>query len=355
MTDGSSATGQRKSDHIRINLEQQVQARETTSGFEQYRFLHNALPELNLSDVNPATTVVGRELGAPLLISSMTGGIERGWEITRRLAIAAQEHGCAIGVGSQRAAIEDGSRARFFAVRDVAPDVLLFANLGAVQLNYGFGVDECRRAVEMIDADALILHLNPLQEALQPEGNRDFSGLLHKITNVCEALEVPVVVKEVGFGISADVARLLHDAGVAAIDVSGAGGTSWSAVEHHRAGTDHYRRLSETFVDWGIPTAKSLRMVRESLPNAVLFASGGMRTGLDAAKAVALGADLVGFAGPILRAAADSEVAAVAMLRVLIEELRLAMFATGSRTLCELRRAALLGPGIAAADLEGAN
>ena len=344
MSDGSAATGRRKADHIRINLEQPVQARETTTGFEHYRLVHNALPEIDFDAIDTSTVVFGRTLRAPILISSMTGGVERGWEITQRLARAAQAHGCAIGVGSQRAAIEDGDRARYFAVRDVAPDVLLFANLGAVQLNYGYGVDDCRRAVDMIGADALILHLNPLQEALQPEGNRDFSGLLARIEAVCQRLEVPVVVKEVGFGISADVAKRIRDAGVAAIDVRGAGGPSWSAVEHHRAPDDHFRRLSETFIDWGIPTAESLRMVRETLPDTTIIASGGMRTGLDAAKAVALGATIVGFAGPMLKAAAESEQAADDAMRLFIHEFRLAMFGTGSPTVAALRRAPFLAP-----------
>ena len=331
----------RKHDHIRINLEEDVQAREATTGFERFHFVHTALPERNLSEVDVRTRFLGRDLGAPILISSMTGGIERGWEINRRLATAAQALGCAMGVGSQRAAIEDPARARFFRVRDVAPDILLLANLGAVQLNYGYGIDECRRAVEMIGADALILHLNPLQEALQPEGNRDFSALLGKIAAVCAALGVPVVVKEVGCGISTPVARQLAEAGVAAIDVSGAGGTSWSAVERHRAGTDLARRLSETFADWGIPTATSLRMARMGAPGLPLVASGGLRTGLDAAKAIALGADLAGFAGPLLRAAVAGEAETVELLTALVEELRLAMFCTGCGNLAELRHADL--------------
>jgi isopentenyl-diphosphate Delta-isomerase len=344
VTDELSATGLRKYDHIRINLEEGVRARDTTTGFERYRFVHSALPELDLDEIDSSVTVFGRRLGAPILVSSMTGGVDRGWEITRSLAVAAEELRCAIGVGSQRAAIENSALARYYAVRDVAPNVLLFANLGAVQLNYGFGVEECRRVVEMIGADALILHLNPLQEALQPEGNRDFSGLLRKISDICSSLEVPVVVKEVGFGISADVARLLASAGVRAIDVSGAGGTSWSAVEHYRARTAHYSRLSETFIDWGIPTAESLCMVRAALPSMTLFASGGLETGLVAAKAVALGADLAGFAGPMLRAAAAGESDAVAALRVLVDEFRLSMFATGSRTVADLRQQATLAP-----------
>jgi isopentenyl-diphosphate Delta-isomerase len=198
VTDNVSATGLRKYDHIRINLEEGVRAQDTTTGFERYRLMHSALPELDLAEIDSSVTVFGRCLGAPILISSMTGGVDRGWEITRCLAVAAEELRCAIGVGSQRAAIEDADLARFYTIRDVAPHVLLFANLGAVQLNYGFGVEECRRAVDMIGADALILHLNPLQEALQPEGNRNFSGLLRKITDVCRWLEVPVVVKESG-------------------------------------------------------------------------------------------------------------------------------------------------------------
>jgi isopentenyl-diphosphate delta-isomerase len=226
-------------------------------------------------------------------------------------------------------------------VRDVAPGVLLLANLGAVQLNYGFGVDHCRRAVEMIEADALVLHLNPLQEALQPDGNHDFSSLTGKIVRVCDALEVPVIVKEIGFGISAEVAHRLMECGVAAIDVGGAGGTSWSAVEHHRAGADLYRRVSRTFTEWGIPTALSLQLAQNGAPGLPVIASGGLRSGIDAAKALALGADLAGFAGPLLKAAAAGEEAAFAALTVLIAELRLAMFCTGSRTVSHLRLAHL--------------
>lgn len=339
---GSDNIAQRKADHISINLEQDVQAREVRTGFEQVRFLHTALPELDLDAVDPSTTFLGHALGAPVLISSMTGGVERGQRINRNLALVAQDLGVAMGVGSQRAALEDPVRAAAFSIREHAPDILLFANLGAVQLNYGYTVDHCRRAVEMIGANALMLHLNPLQEALQWDGNRDFSGLLGKIADVAAALEVPVVVKEVGNGISGPVARQLIDAGVSAIDTSGAGGTSWSAVEHHRAITDRARRLSTTFVDWGIPTADSLRMVREVSTDIPLIASGGMRTGLDAAKAIALGANLAGFAGPLLRAADIGENETRQILTTLIEELRLAMFLTGSRRIDDLRTAPLV-------------
>jgi isopentenyl-diphosphate delta-isomerase len=339
---GRAPIEQRKADHIVINLEADVYAQGVTTGFERYRLVHAALPELDLAGVDLSTTFLGHRLAAPILISSMTGGIKEGAEITRRLASAAQALGCAMGVGSQRAAIDDASRARYFAVRDVAPDIVLFANLGAVQLNYGFGPEECCRAVAMIEADGLILHVNPLQEVLQPDGNRNFSSLLGKIEAVCAALPVPVIVKEVGCGISAAVAQRLAGAGVAAIDVSGAGGTSWSAVEHHRARSSLERRISETFIDWGIPTATSLRLARAGAPHMPLIASGGLRTGLDAAKAIALGADLAGFAGPLLKAAAASVEATTEMLTALIEELRLAMFCCGAQNIGQLRGADLL-------------
>ena len=338
-TDGE--IGKRKSDHIRINLEERVSSEQLRSGFSEIAFVHNALPEVDFDDIDTSTSFLGRTLATPLLISSMTGGVQRGWEITQALAIAAQEVGAAIGVGSQRAAIEDPDLAQFYQVRDVAPDVMVLANVGAVQLNYGFGVEQCRRAVEMIQADALILHLNPVQEALQPEGNRNFGGLLPRIEEVCHHLDVPVVVKEVGFGISGDVARRLVNAGVAAIDVSGAGGTSWSAVEHHRATSERYRQVSRTFIEWGIPTVESLRMVGDAVPDVALIASGGLRSGLDAAKAIALGATLAGFAGPMLKAAAQGPDAAIEQLRVLDDELRLTMFGTGSGSVAELRDAEL--------------
>ncbi|MFN3929561.1 MAG: type 2 isopentenyl-diphosphate Delta-isomerase, partial [Thermoflexus sp.] len=222
---------QRKADHIRINLEEDVSFGQLTTGFERLRFVHRALPELDLQEVDLSTTFFGKTLKAPLLISSMTGGTEEAGRINRNLAEAAQARGIAMGLGSMRAALERPELLPTFQVRRYAPDILLFANLGAVQLNYGYTVDHCRRAVELVKADALILHLNPLQEALQPEGDTNFAGLLRKIEAVCKALPVPVVVKEVGWGISEEVARLLADAGVAAIDVAGAGGTSWSQVE----------------------------------------------------------------------------------------------------------------------------
>lgn len=337
-----AVTAGRKLDHLAINLQRNVELSGLSTGFERLQLVSNALPELNLQDVDTSTRFLDRQLRAPLLVSSMTGGIERGWEITRRLAAAAERFGCAIGVGSQRAALEEPERARYFRIRDVAPTALVFANLGAVQLNYGVTIDDCRRVVEMIGADGLFLHLNPLQEALQAEGNTNFAGLARQIASVCRWLEVPVVAKEVGFGISGPIARQLAECGVAAIDVSGAGGTSWSAVEHLRCNDDMQRALSRSFLSWGIPTARCLVEVLEATPDLPVIASGGMRTGLDVAKAASLGASLSGIAGPLLRAAAVSDEKAVEALQKIIDELRIAMFATGAANIAALGRANLI-------------
>ena len=253
------------------------------------------------------------------------------------LAEAAQALGIAMGVGSQRAAIEQPELVRTYQVRRRAPDILLFANLGAVQLNHGFGPDEARRAVEMIEADALFLHLNPLQEAVQAEGDTDWRGLLPKIERVARAVEVPLVVKEVGNGISAATALRLVDAGVVAIDVAGAGGTSWSEVEAYRQPDPFRKRVAHTFAGWGIPTAHSLQEVRAALPAEVpVFASGGIRTGIDVAKAIALGATLVGSAAPLLKSAALGAEQAYDKFRAYIEELRIAMFCSGVGDLAQL-------------------
>jgi len=226
---------QRKLDHLRICLDKDPQFTNLTTGLERYHFIHQALPEIDLAEVQLSSTLLGKQLNAPLIISSMTGGTKEAEHINLSLAEAAQHLGVAMGVGSQRAALEDPSLAPTYQVRRAAPDILLLANLGAVQLNYEYDLEDCHRAVDMIEADALILHLNPLQECLQPGGNTNFSALLTKIAEVCHHLPVPVVVKEVGWGISKRVAEMLAQAGVAAIDAAGAGGTSWSAVERHRA------------------------------------------------------------------------------------------------------------------------
>ncbi len=338
---------ERKVDHIRINLEEDVQFPRLTTGLERYRFEHQALPEMHLDDVDLEVTLFGRRLAAPILISSMTGGAEEAQRINRNLAVAAQARRLAMGVGSQRAGLEKQETAATFRVRDLAPDILLLANLGAVQFNYGYSVEECRRAVDMIEADALILHLNPLQEVLQPEGDFDWRNLLVRIEEVCATLDLPVIIKEVGWGISAQLARQLIEAGVSAIDVAGAGGTSWSQVEMHRAPDARLRRLAGAFSDWGIPTAESLVAVRTARTqlgrdDVHLFASGGIRTGQDIGKCIALGADLVGLASPFLRAAVTSAEAVMEEMDLLRDELRIVMFCSAARTLADLRKPGVL-------------
>jgi isopentenyl-diphosphate delta-isomerase len=336
---GEGQLSQRKADHIRINLDRDVASR-VTSGLERLRFIHQAAPELDLAAVDPSLNLFGRRLRAPLLISSMTGGTAEARLINRNLAAAAQQAGVAMGLGSMRAAVVHPELADTFQVRDVAPDALLFANIGAVQLNYGFTVDQCRRAVEMIGADALILHLNPLQEALQPEGDVNWSGLLARIEEVARRLPVPVVAKEVGWGISRQAARDLANAGVAAIDVAGAGGTSWSQVEMYRARTEVQRRIAEAFVDWGIPTAVSIRYAREgaSVP---IIASGGLKNGVDGAKCLALGASMFGLARPFLKAATLSAEAVLDEIAVLVGQLRATMLCVGAPDLAALREVEL--------------
>ncbi|MCX7938880.1 MAG: type 2 isopentenyl-diphosphate Delta-isomerase [Thermoflexales bacterium] len=335
---------QRKADHIRINLVEDVDSRVTT-GLERYRFIHNALPEIDARRIDTSLSVFGKRLNAPLLISSMTGGTEEARLINRRLAEAAQHARIAMGLGSMRAAVLKPELASTFQVRDLAPDILLFANIGAVQLNYGFTVDDCRRAIELVGADALVLHLNPLQEILQPEGDWNWSGLLEKIEQVVHGLakdSVPVVVKEVGWGISVDVARRLAEVGVAAIDVAGAGGTSWSQVEMFRATDAVQRRIAAAFVDWGIPTADSIRYVREAAPSVLVFASGGITNGVEGAKCIALGATAFGMARPFLKAAAQSTDAVVEEIAVVVGQLRAVMLAVGAADLAALRHAPLV-------------
>lgn len=337
----SSQTSERKSDHIRINLEEDVSSKLTT-GLERYFFLHNALPELNLDDLDLSVDIFSKKLKAPLLISSMTGGSREATDLNQRLAEAAQETGIAMGLGSQRAALEDEKLAASFKVRNVAPDILLFANLGAVQLNYGYGLAHLQKAIDMAEADALVLHLNVLQEAVQPEGDTNFSGLLKKIEIMCKQLPVPVVVKEVGWGISAEVAKQLVHAGVQAIDVAGAGGTSWTQVEMHRAETENQARLAAAFGDWGITTSESIIQIREALRNVHIFASGGLRSGVDIAKCIALGAELGGMAGPYLKAANKSTQAVVQMIEEVSRELRACMFATGAANIAALQGVTLI-------------
>ena len=332
-----SATPSRKAEHLRINVERDVKSKGVDAGFDAYRFTHRALPEIDLSGVVTSAELFGRRLGAPILISCMTGGTPEALPINRCLARVAQRHGFAMGLGSGRALIESPESLPTFDVRADAPDVVLLANLGAVQLNRGYGAEHCRRLVELLHADGLVLHLNPLQEALQPEGDTCFGGLLERIAKLCNELEFPIVVKEVGWGMDARDVRALFDAGVAAVDVAGAGGTSWSEVERYRVAEDWRARVAAAFAGWGIPTARALLDARAAAPDKTLIASGGIRDGLDVAKALALGADIVGIAGPFLRAAHDSLESADSLARELVETLRTAMFCVAARTPGALR------------------
>jgi isopentenyl-diphosphate delta-isomerase len=305
--------------------------------FEGWTFEHVALPEIDFDDIDVGVTFLGKRLSVPLLISCMTGGTEEAAVINRRLAAGAEREGVALGVGSQRKAFEDPALADSFRVRREAPTAPLLANLGAVQLNYGFGVEQCRQAVEMIGADALVFHLNALQEAIQPEGQRNFTGLLDKMGRIARELPVPVIVKEIGCGISASTARELARRGIRIVDTAGLGGTSWARIEARRADDVE---LGELFSGWGIPTPASIRQLRE-VPDLTIIGSGGLRNGIDAAKAVALGADLVGMAYPFLRAATQSAEQVAAKIRRTALELKICMFCLGARTIDELRRVRL--------------
>ena len=335
-----SETEKRKDQHIVINLKEDVQS-DLNNGFDLYSFQHQALPELNLAEISTETVFLGKQIALPLMISSMTGGTETGDRINHVLAEAAQITNIALGIGSQRAQLEKGGITYTHSLRKVAGQAPLYANIGAVQLNYGFTVSDCQRAVDMLEADALILHLNPLQEALQAEGQTNFSGLAKKIGNVCHALQIPVIVKEVGWGISLRSAKILVDQGVAAIDVAGAGGTSWSEVEKYRSKNEIYYRVASKFRDWGNTTAEAVREIHAELPETPLIASGGLRNGVEIAKAMAMGANIAGFAGPFLKAANVSTDAVTALIEEIQLELRVTMFAAGAANIMELSQTPL--------------
>lgn len=334
-TPAARAIEARKSRHLDICLDDDV-ASHLDAGFSRVRLRHEALPECALEDIDTSTELFGHRLSAPLLISSMTGGTERARSINYNLALAAERAGVALGLGSQRAALEDPDLLSTYQVRNVAPRVVLFANLGAVQLNYGVTIDDACRIVESIAADGLCLHLNPLQEALQPQGDTNFRNLLPRIGALCRALDVPVIAKSVGSGISVRTAARLLDAGVAAIDVAGAGGTSWARVEGRRASDPSREALAESFAAWGYPTAEATAAMRDAFPAATIFASGGIRTGVDVAKAIALGADIAGAGLPFLEPATRSPEAVGEAVDLILAGLRIALFASGCRRLSDL-------------------
>lgn len=328
---------QRKSEHIQITLNEKVTGKSISTGLESLTFRHNALPEIAFEEISIETEFLGFECKTPFLISSMTGGTALAETINRNLAIAAEERGWVLALGSTRALLDCEGHASSFLMREYAPTVPIIANLGAVQFNYGYSVEECRKIVEKTGADMLVLHLNSIQEVLQDNGDTNFKGLLKKIEKLCHTLEVPVGVKEVGWGIDGCIAKKLVEAGVAFLDVAGAGGTSWSQVEKFRAKDPIRRAAAEAFSEWGIPTVESIKMVRAEVGNHPLVGSGGMQTGLDGAKVIALGADMVGFGRSILKEATQSTDDVLEVMKVREMELRMAMFGIGARTLRELK------------------
>ncbi len=317
---------QRKLDHINIVSEDRAVDRRQYY-FDRIHLTHRALPELNLAEVDPSTRFMGKALSFPLLISSMTGGADEELvKINRNLATAAEAEGVALAVGSQRVFFSNEGARESFELRSRAPTAVLLGNLGAVQFNYEMGLPDCEAAVRLLDADGLYLHLNPLQEAVQPEGDTDFSGLRNKIATLVQAFKCPVLVKEVGAGISAvDVEHLLA-AGVRYVDVAGSGGTSWSMVESRRSQDPG---LGELFGDWGIPTPVALQQLKPYRHKVTLIASGGVRNGIDMAKAMVLGASMCGMARPFLNPARESAEAVRTEIRRIKREFVTAMFLLG--------------------------
>ncbi len=336
MTEPTRQTKDRKQDHIYINLEKDVQSL-LSSGFDRYYFDHEPLSDLDLNCITTNLKFLGKELKAPLVISSMTGGTSEGFKINQNLAIAAEARGIALALGSGRAGLASKEDAKTFNLRQWAPNIPIFANLGAVQLNYGCGLEECKNVIGMAGADALILHLNPLQEALQPEGQTNFSELSGKIEAICSGLDVPVIVKEVGWGIPVKTARKLIKLGVSCIDVAGAGGTSWSQVEKYRNTSESRKRICSDFQDWGMPTAKAVHEMGIALPNFPIIASGGLRKGIDLAKSLALGASVGGIAGSLLKAASQSSDTVINHIDEILLELRITMFAVGAGDILTLK------------------
>jgi len=323
-----------------VCTEEEVEAKSITTGFEDVYLVHRTIPEINLDEIDTSVEIFGRKLSAPLFIAGITGGAPEATHINEKLAKAAAATGIGIGVGSQRAAIEDTSlEGTYRVIRDNAPDTMVIANLGAPQFSMGYGIAEAEKAIDMLEADCLAIHLNALQEAIQPEGNTNYTGVLESFRELSRVLKTPIIGKETGAGICAEDARLLEQAGAAGIDVSGVGGTSWARVEAIRSRNRRQierEKLGNLFWDWGIPTAATTIEVATAIQG-VVFSSGGIRSGLDIAKALALGAHAAGAALPFLkvaRTASDIET----QISEYINGLKIAMFVTGSRTVQELQK-----------------
>jgi isopentenyl-diphosphate delta-isomerase len=329
----------RKRSHLQACLGEEVAYQRVTTGLERYELPYTALPETDLAAIDTSTEFLGKPLAAPVLIGAMTGGAELAGVINHNLAAAAAELGLGMMLGSQRVMLERPAARESFQVRDEAPGILLIGNLGAAQLNKGYGPAELSAAVEEVGADALALHTNPLQEACQPGGDTDFRGLAARIRELTGRCEFPLMLKEVGHGLSGAVAHSVARSGLAALDVAGAGGTSWARVEQLVA---RGRVVSPELAEWGIPTARALTEVAAAVPGMPLVASGGIRSGLDAAKAIGLGASVVAVAHPLLAPAADSAERVIEWLSRFVGELRVAMHCSGARDLDALAKVELI-------------
>jgi len=330
----------RKSRHLDVSLKEDTQSTIGT-GFADIQLIHRSLPEMNLEDVETETTIFGHRLSAPFIVSAMTGGTEEAARINKNLADAVELLGIGMGVGSQRIALEDPSREYSFRiVRERAPTAFIMGNIGCPQLAVSYGVEEARKCVEMVDADVLAIHMNPLQETIQMRGETKYRGVLNKVEEVVRGIDVPVIAKETGSGVSYEAAVQLEKVGVQGVDVSGVGGTSWSAIEQYiaKAYDDDLRRsLGESFWNWGIPTAISVVEV-DSSTDLIVIASGGIRTGIDMAKAIAIGADVVGMAQPLLKYATESAESLVSQIRRILLEFKITMFLVGAKTVNDLKQ-----------------
>ncbi len=334
-----SAIGKRKLKHVQVCLDYPVEYQTRTAGFERFDLPYKALPETDLAEIDMRVSFLGKTLAAPFLIGAMTGGAELSATINKNLALAAQQLGLGLMLGSQRVMLEQSKARSSFMVRRYAPDVLLIGNLGIAQLNKGYGAAEVMSAIELIEADALAFHSNPLQEALQEDGDRDFSGLVKKLAELVPTVPYPMLLKEVGHGLSVQVAQSVKDVGFAALDVAGAGGTSWAKVEDY---VNYGEVRNQDLTEWGIPTATALKDIRKALPQMPLVASGGIRSGLDAAKALAMGAQAVAVARPLLKPALESAEAVVEWLEHFLWELRVAMHCAGAKDIASLTKLKLL-------------
>lgn len=323
----------RKKEHIKIAVSDISQV--GTNGLENYRFIPNSLPEINFDKIDTSTTFLKKKVSQPFFISCMTGGILEGGKLNKNLAKACEKHNIAFGVGSERAAIENPSLAKFYDVRKYAPNIPILANIGLVQLNYGFGSKEFQKCVDIVGADALVVHINPIQEAIQPEGNRNWEGLLNKLERIIDKIKVPVIVKEVGFGMSKSVIERLVKVGVRYIDVAGWGGTNWSMIEGLRGKAD--KELGELFSNWGISTAESLENAK-GFKDLNVIGSGGIRNGIEIAKCISLGANIVGIAAPFAKAGLKSEEDVESLIEKYAKELKVTMFGVGVKNIKELKK-----------------